>query len=101
MIGCIVCDTIEGYCEFCPPPPVDDYTIAMSVVRPIVNRDPGDECDCGRLTIKRSYTATYRGHGTQTRKHMFIGPDSFLEAVYNAEGLCEIGEQLINVTEMT
>jgi hypothetical protein len=51
--------------------------------------------------IKRSYVATFRGHGTQTRRHLFIGPDSFLEAVYDAEGQCEMDEQLVSVKEMT
>ena len=52
-------------------------------------------------TTKRSYVATFRGHGTQTRRRAFIGPDSFLEAVYDAEGQCEMDEQLISVKEMT
>lgn len=66
----------------------------MKIVRP-------DKLIAVPDTIKRSYVATYRGHGTQTRRHVFIGPDSFLEAVYDAEGQCDLDEQLINVTEMT
>lgn len=88
MIGCIVCDMDDGYCEFCP-----EADREVGHVLPFPVPFPA--------TIKRSYVATYRGHGTQTRRHMFIGPDSFLEAVYDAEGQCDLDEQLLSVTEMT
>lgn len=52
------------------------------------------------LRVSRSYTATY-SHGSSLRKHMFIGPDSFLDAVALAEEQREENEHLINVTELT
>lgn len=116
MNGCIVCDIEVGYCEFCPEPDreVGHIVTARNCEAHIVRPDKliavpdlieelvtsGDAAYLSDSQIKRSYTATYR-IGDTFRKHLFIGPDSFLEAVYDAEGQCEMGEQLINVTEMT